>query len=268
MYLWAHLRATRDALLSAERVRIGFETQLAIAADIQQRLLPATATSPPGIAFAAHLEAAQGIGGDFYDWVDRGPTTRIVLVADISGKGIPAALLLAYTRALFRQAARESSAPADILRTLSKAIHEDTAGKPYLTCIVATFDLAGRTLAFANAGHPAGVLVGERGVRRLEAGGPPAGLLPFHDYAQQCVPLAEGDVGALVTDGVVESFDDDRDAIAGVLMASRRAGPGSPEAICADLLAAARGATGPAGVDGWADDRTAVVFVVGPPGAR
>jgi sigma-B regulation protein RsbU (phosphoserine phosphatase) len=129
---------------------------------------------------------------------------------------------------------------------------------------VATFDLEARTLTYTNAGHPPGLLVSEGGVRLFDAGGPPAGLLPCPEYAEEQVLLRDGDIGALFTDGVTESLDGDREALVALLAAARGAQP-SPDAIAIALLAAASRAGGPAGIERWEDDCMVMAFVVGPP---
>lgn len=191
--------------------------------------------------------------------------TAWAAVADIAGKGIPAALLLTYTRAFFRQSVRRTQSPAAIARSLSDALLSDTGGNPYVTCIIAAFDLDRRVLTCTNAGHPPAVVVGPDGPQSLGADGPPAGLLASVSYGERQVPLREGDVGVFVTDGITEGFDGDLATIAAALRQKPHVtGRALADAVCADLFDLASRSSGPAGLDGWSDDRTVLAFAVGP----
>jgi sigma-B regulation protein RsbU (phosphoserine phosphatase) len=125
VYLWRHLRTTRRKLEENERAELALQTQLSIAADIQRRLLPALPPTDNGFEWAANLRSAGKIGGDFYDFVEIAPRVWIALVADVSGKGIPAAMVLGSLRAAFRALLRQSSDPARIVALLSAVLHEE-----------------------------------------------------------------------------------------------------------------------------------------------
>src|ERR1700681_4905408 len=128
-----------------------------------------------GVRWAGRLEPADRIGGDFYDIIPA-DTDGLFVVGDVSGKGIPAALLQASAHSLFRTLARETVDPADLLTRVSREIYAENAGGSYLTCVLARVNSATRTVMYANAGHPAGLMVGLSGRRLLSRGGPPAGL--------------------------------------------------------------------------------------------
>jgi hypothetical protein len=259
MWLWLTLRITQGALRDVERSRLVLDTQLAVAADLQAQLLPPVPAERGGISWAARLQPAGQIGGDYYDIVDLPDGGWLFLIADISGKGIPAALLLAYTRAVFHQAARDHPDPVRVCRTLSNALHADTGGSPYVTCIVGRLESDARRLSYVNAGHPAGLLLGAAGVRRLETGGVPAGLLPAAAYESESVALERGDMAVFVTDGVTEVLENGIAELSAVLMKSRREGRlPTAEAACRVVVDLAAHATPP--VEGWYDDRTVVVF--------
>ena len=176
-FLWLHLRLARTALTRLERAQLVLETELSIAADIQRGLLPPPPPARDGWRFAAQLEQAGHIGGDFYDFVDRG-RSLLVLLADVSGKGIPAALVMASSRTLFRLLARETDRPEQLVARLGRALWEEHGGTPYLTCFLARLDLDDRSLFWVNAGHPAALLVTGTEHRALASTGPPAGILP------------------------------------------------------------------------------------------
>ena len=223
-------------------------TQLALAADLQRRLLPTLPVDGSAVEWAAALRSAGQIGGDFYDVVPWDDGRTMLLVADVSGKGIPAAMALSTLRAAFRAFARPGRTPGDVLTQLSDALHEQWAGTPYLTGIVALVDNAAGTVQFANAAHPAGLIVGPSGTRTLDALGPPAALLPGSVYHDRTVAFERGDVCVFVSDGVTEALGDDALADLEALLQSGEAAPGSARDMCDRVMAAALRGAGPDGV--------------------
>lgn len=260
-FLWLHLRRARTELTRLEQARVVLDTELAVASDIQHGLLPPAPPGRGGWRFAARLEQAGHIGGDFYDFVDRGRSV-LVFLADVSGKGIPAALVMTSARILFRQIARDADRLDEILARLSRALWEEHDGLPYLTAFLARLDLDSRSLSWVNAGHPAGLLVRGAGLRVLAATGPPAGLLPDARYAAEQVPLAPGDTLLLVTDGVTEALEAGgrvQERIAWTVGHRRDRGP---QAVCERVMRLSSSGRGPAGAGDWADDRTVVAVTV------
>lgn len=263
-FLWLHLRRARTALTRLERAQVVLDTELAIASDIQHGLLPSPPTARDGWRFAAHLEQAGHIGGDFYDFVDRG-RSLLVLLADVSGKGIPAALVMASARAVFRQIAGEMDRPDELLTRLGRALWEEHGGMPYLTGILARLDLDARSLSWVNAGHPAALLVRGTGHRALASTGPPAALLPDTRYEAQSLPMAAGDTLVLVTDGVTEALEAGgrvEERIAWTVAQRRDKGP---QAVCERVIRLAASGRGPVGAGEWADDRTVVAVTLDEP---
>jgi serine phosphatase RsbU (regulator of sigma subunit) len=262
VYLWRRLLATRRELEERERGEILVQTQLSIAADIQRGLLPPVPPAGCGFEWAADLRSAGKIGGDFYDFVEVAPSVWIVLEADVSGKGIPAAMALGSLRSEFRAQARQSCDPARIVSQLSTVLHEEWRGSLYVTCLVGTFDLLARTLTYTNAGHPPGIVAGHDGIRYLNRGGPPAGLLPNATFEQEQIQLHLGDACILVTDGVTEALDENS-PLEHDFEASREGdAAASAAAICQSVMARALAGPGPLEAPGWDDDRTVVVAKV------
>jgi serine phosphatase RsbU (regulator of sigma subunit) len=264
VYLWRHLLATRHELAQRERAEIVLQTQLSLAAEIQRRLLPPLPATANGGEWAAALRPAGKIGGDFYDFVETDPDTWMVLVADVSGKGIPAAMALGSLRSAFRALARQRLAPAQILGQLSTAFLEDWQGMPYVTCIVAAFNLRAHTILYSNAGHPPGILLGPARTRHLDRGGPPAGLLSSATFDQELLNVHAGDICLLVSDGVTEALD-------GVPLEDRlrtaQVRGGSAQELCESVMTQALRGQGPSGDADWDDDRTVVVVTVRDTGA-
>src|SRR5258708_22897822 len=177
IYLWLNLGSTRTRLTDLERAQIGLETQLSLAVQIQGRLLPPAPVASNGLRWAGRLEPAHRIGGDFYDYIP-GEAGDLLIVGDVSGKGIPAALLQASAHSLFRAFARETPYPSDLLARVSREIYAENAGASYLTCLVVRVNSVTHTLMYANAGHPTGVMVGASRRPLRSRGGPRAGPLP------------------------------------------------------------------------------------------
>ena len=256
-FLWLHLRLARTALTRLERAQVVIETELSIAADIQRGLLPTPPAARDGWRFAVQLEQAGHIGGDFYDFVDHG-RSLLVLLADVSGKGIPAALVMGSARTLFRLLARQTDRPDELLTRLGRALFEEHRGTPYLTCFLARLDLDARSILWVNAGHPSALLVAGTGHRALGSPGLPVGLLPGAEYEAREEKLHSGDTLVLVTDGVTEAIEADgrvEERLAWTVAQRRARGP---QAICERVMRLARSGRGPAGAGAWQDDRTVV----------
>ncbi len=268
VYLWLHLRDTRRALTAHERARLVFQTQLSLAEAMQRRLLPSVPQRVDGLDWAAVLRPAGRIGGDFFDFLEPAADSRMVLVADVSGKGISASMALSLLRSTFRQVARDTRSPAELASRMSTAFYDEWHGWPYVTGIVARLDSRERRLTYANAGHPPGLLVRAGAERALGQGGPPLGLLPDARYAEESLALENGDVCAFVTDGITEAFDEGAPPWRTIARDAAGLQPLSAEAVCDRILTRAQEHHGPDGVDDWTDDRTVVVLVVGDPTAR
>jgi serine phosphatase RsbU (regulator of sigma subunit) len=249
-----------------ERAQIVLDTQLSLAADIQRHLLPAVQVESNGVRWAGRLESAHRIGGDFYDVIPTGADSLLV-VADVSGKGIPAALVQASAHSLFRTLARETVDPAQLLTRLSNEIFAENAGGAYLTCVLARVNSATRTIAYANAGHPAGLVVGSSGRRLLSRGGPPAGLFAETAYESEVLSVEPGDLGVIVSDGITEAIEED--GVSSVDRLSRAIGdipePRSLAHVCDVLMATAQRSRGPRGVLNWQDDKTVLAFRLADP---
>ncbi len=264
-YLWLHLKASRQHVLMLQQEQIAINEQLRLAAEIQRNLLPDLPQATPGFRWAARMVPASHIGGDLYDFLRHEDGSVLAIVADVSGKGIPAALILSSLKTLFRSFARETADPAAIAESIGAALYEQHGGLPYATAIVARFESAPGRLTYVNAGHPAGYLLRNGGAPvTLESGGQPLGLLPRATYVNADVELRPGDIGVLVTDGITEALEAGPMTLGRILGESqaRLIAGRSPAAVCDDLLRVAAAGGGPAGVSDWQDDRTVLVFAV------
>ncbi|MGC9946109.1 MAG: GAF domain-containing SpoIIE family protein phosphatase [Bryobacteraceae bacterium] len=194
-----------------------FNRELEIAREVQERLFPQSYPSIPGLDCAGHCRPAQGVGGDYYDFIAlrdaawgharTGEGRLGIAVGDVSGKGISAALLMASLRASLR--GQTLGGPADLaalMRNVNALLYEASAANRYATFFYAQYDPSDHTLAYVNAGHnPPIVLRGDE-VLRLEADGPVVGLLPRAQYGQSELVLAPGDILLAYTDGISEAM--------------------------------------------------------------
>jgi serine phosphatase RsbU (regulator of sigma subunit) len=263
-YLWLHLMAARSALSRLERTQIKLDAELSMAAEMQRNLLPELPAPQAGIRWAARLQPAEKIGGDFYDFVQPDKDTMLVLLVDISGKGIPAALLLASVRTLFRTLNSKDKDPGTLVHNLAETLFADNGGSMYMTCLLGTFDLKNHSLTYTNAGHPPGVILRASERKLLETGGVPAGMFPGSCYESKTIELRSGDIGVFFTDGISEAIEEGGIPITDVLQKeiSKLPSPLTPELVCERTLQLAD--TGKSLNDnvGSEDDQTVVAFLV------
>jgi serine phosphatase RsbU (regulator of sigma subunit) len=192
----------------ALRQKEAMERELAIAREVQRELLPRACPRVPGLLLAGACRPAVGVGGDYYDYLQFSDERLGVVIADVAGKGIPAALLMAGLQASVRSLAGPSVEPGEVNRRLNEMLYRSTSSARYATLFFAVYDARRRLLAYSNAGHfPPLHLTGE-GVARMTADGIPLGLMEEACYGQGQRVIAPGDLLALYTDGIVEAPND------------------------------------------------------------
>jgi serine phosphatase RsbU (regulator of sigma subunit) len=199
------------AKLASERLRA--ERDLAFARRIQLNLMPASPPAPEGWEIAVAYRAARMVGGDFYDVYDL-PAPRHALglvVADVTGKGLPAALMMAFSRAVMRSAAYNGSGPSDTLRRTNGVLVRDARTGLFLTALVAVLDAADGRLRYASAGHEFPLLRRSRSqrLRELRSPGEMLGLFERLSVVDRTVTLGAGDLFVAYTDGVTDATGPD-----------------------------------------------------------
>jgi sigma-B regulation protein RsbU (phosphoserine phosphatase) len=182
---------------------------LEVAGRIQNRLLPQALPALATLECAARCVEAGAVGGDGYDFVDLGHGRSMVLLADVSGKGVAAALLWASLQATLRsQAARAASDLGGLLRSVNRTFLDSTAPEHYATLFIGVYDDATRRLRYVNCGHPAPlVLRADGSSERLPATAPVIGLLEEWEGVEQEIGLQAKDTLLLYSDGVSEASD-------------------------------------------------------------
>lgn len=189
----------------AERERINRE--LEIAREVQQRLFPQKTPSTPGVEIVGYCRPALGVGGDYYDYFDLGDGNLGIAIGDVSGKGFPAALLMASLRASLRaRTMRGGCDLASIMQTVNTLAYEGSAVNRYATFFYGQFSPGSRSFSYVNAGHEPPLIFRNGVVIRLDVGGPVVGLLPSVQYEQGTLLLEHGDILVALTDGISEAM--------------------------------------------------------------
>jgi sigma-B regulation protein RsbU (phosphoserine phosphatase) len=236
------------------RMRLEKERQdreLQIAREIQRSLFPRDVPRVAGFELAAVTRSCYEVGGDYFDFIPLEGGRLAVVIADVSGKGTPASIMMASVHASL-QAMAGTAPPAQLLVRLNRFLYENTQMSRYVTLFYGELDPGRRTLSYVNAGHVPPFLLRRRGgaCERLQRGGPVIGLLDAIELEPGEVRLEPGDLMAVVTDGVTEAASPEgeefADARVVAALAAEAAGPGADDALRA-LLAAVDDWTGAAG---------------------
>lgn len=181
------------------------DQELRVAREIQLSLLPKELPRLAGWRVAAYYQPARAVGGDFYDFISL-PDGRLgVIVGDVADKGVPAAIVMASTRAIMRAAAREAKNPGQALARANDLLYPDMPRNMFVTCLYAILDPQTGRLEYANAGHSVPLRRHEGEVTEVRAEGMPLGLLSRIVYEEKETNLAPGEMLFLYSDGLVEA---------------------------------------------------------------
>jgi len=189
---------------AAARLRI--EREMALAWEIQRRLLPEAEPTLPHTELLGRTVPSRTVSGDYYDFFERGDKSLDVVVADVSGKGMGASILAASVQAAFQVWAGEHFPPDRLCSRLNDMVFRRTSPEKFITFFLALYDPESGSIVYTNAGHNPGILVRKSGTSELlSAHGPPLGLFPGKTYGSGTFTMEEGDLLALYTDGVTEA---------------------------------------------------------------
>jgi phosphoserine phosphatase RsbU/P len=183
------------------------EEELQRAREIQQSLLPKEIPQIPGIAVATAWRPAHAVGGDYFDVLRLDGNRLAICIADVSGKGIPAALLMANVQASLRASVRDLDSPARVCGIVNGMLHESIAANKFVTFFCGVLDADTRTFRYCDAGHPYPILVSAGAAHTLDQGGAVLGVFPSWNYQDSSVNLKSGDRLLLFTDGITEAED-------------------------------------------------------------
>jgi len=228
------------------RARERIDQELRVAQLIQQQFLPKTLPDLPGWQIAAFYRAATQVGGDFYDFIVL-PDDRLgLVVGDVTGHGVPAALVMATTRSVLRSEAPRLVAPGAVLARVNDFLYADIPANMFVTCLYAVLDPKTGALTYANAGHDLPFVRRGDTVEELRATGMPLGAMPGMRYQEKEAVLGPGDVILLHSDGLAEAHDSSRTMFGFPRMRTLMGELGIGHELIDGLLSALHAFTGPA----------------------
>jgi sigma-B regulation protein RsbU (phosphoserine phosphatase) len=249
-------------LISEQQQRQRLEHELTIAREVQRQLFPTEKPTVQGVEIEAVVRPARVVSGDYYDFLPLGPGRLGIALADISGKGISAALIMASLQAALRSQAmfdgRGPGSTAEIVTRLNKHLYSSTAPDRFATLFYGVYDAQTHRLEYTNAGHPAPLCISGKQVQRLSAGGTVLGLFDDRQFESQVVDIAPGSLLIAYSDGLTEAENADAEEFEEqrVLDVALRMGQAPARAVLKNLLEAVNQWTGPAE---QSDDITVIV---------
>ena len=203
-----HMEEWREALSSRDKL-VALQNELDVASGIQQSILPTVFTSRNDYQIYASMEPARNVGGDFFDVVRLEGGRVGLAIADVSDKGVPAALFMMSSRTWMKGAAISSPEPGTVLGEVNALLHEDNETQMFVTVLYAVYDPETGEFTYASGGHDAPLLVHPDGSSELLplTGGIALGIVSDLAYGQNSVVLDHGDTLVLYTDGVTEAMN-------------------------------------------------------------
>ncbi len=195
-------------LYEMERSLIHMKEEVRLAARIQTDLLPRTSPAPVGYDIAGKSVPAQMVGGDYFDFMQMPEGRYGVTLGDVSGKGLPAALLMANLQATLRGQTLFGGSVRECIQRSNKLLAESTSPEKFVTLFYSVLDPGGRTLTYCNAGHDAPMLLRAGGATdRLATGGVVLSILDDYAYQEETVPFGPGDLMVVYSDGISEAMN-------------------------------------------------------------
>ncbi|MYD62376.1 MAG: SpoIIE family protein phosphatase [Gemmatimonadetes bacterium] len=203
-----HLKLWREAVASRDKL-VALQNELRVAHDMQQSILPKIFPDKPGYQLFGSMEPARQVGGDFFDIINLENDRIGLAIADVSDKGVPAALFMMSSRTLMKGAAIGKSNPTDVLTEVNHLLQEDNDAAMFVTVFYAEYNPADGSLSYANGGHNPPVIVHADGSSTVlpQTNGIALGILPDIEYEQNSVTLSPGDTLVLYTDGITEAMN-------------------------------------------------------------
>jgi sigma-B regulation protein RsbU (phosphoserine phosphatase) len=191
-----------------EREKLALEKELLAAREVQMMFLPKHLPEIPGYEFAAVSVPAREVGGDLYDFIQRKKTELAFTLGDVSGKGLPASLLMANTQATIRDQSLLNDEASACISRANKLLYESTGAEKFVTLFYAVLHTEDGSLAYCNAGHERPFLISRDGaVHRLDRGGTVLGILPDYPYVEGKRVLLTGETCVVFSDGIPEAVN-------------------------------------------------------------
>ncbi len=203
-----NLTEWRDAISSRDQLT-ALQSELGVANQIQQSILPTVFPAENGYKIFGSMEPAKEVGGDFFDVVRLEDECVGLAIADVSDKGVPAALFMMSSRTMMKGAAISSRQPGEVLGMVNSMLAEDNDPQMFVTVLYAIYDPATGRFTYSSGGHDSPLVVHPDGTSELLplTGGIVLGIMPELEFDQNCVTLSPGDTVICYTDGVTEAMD-------------------------------------------------------------
>jgi sigma-B regulation protein RsbU (phosphoserine phosphatase) len=202
----AAIRIERERFALIENARRRLATELEQAAEIQRQFLPREIPQIPGLELVGYNVPCRTVGGDYYDFVSYPDGQVAIVVGDVCGKGMPAALLMMTLQARFQVLAEHPAKPAQLMERLNRILVLASLNNRFISFFLSMIHPLSGEVQFCNAGHNAPLLVRQDGrIEWLEGGGPVLGILPDISYTEESLKLEQGDVAVFYSDGVTEA---------------------------------------------------------------
>ena len=251
-----------SGLLEESYKRQRLENEITIASEVQNQLFPQKMPCVPGVELEAICRAARTVSGDYYDFIQLGPTSVAIALADISGKGISAALLMASLQAALRSQlltpGSETMSTAELVARLNTHLVRNTGDDRFATFFVGIYESVARTLRYTNAGHLPGLLISNGTAKHLDKGGMVLGVMEEYGYEEDTVTVPPNAVFVQYSDGLIEPENvyGEEFGIRRLKEAAIRVQSAAPRVVGESLMVAAEEW---AGTPEQADDMTVVV---------
>ena len=209
-----HMARWREALTSRDQL-VTLQHELDIARKMQRAILPTEFPNKPGYRIFGDMEPARNVGGDFFDVIPLEHDRVGLAIADVSDKGVPAALFMMSSRTLLKGAAIGSSEPGDALREVNDMLCEKNESMMFVTLLYGIYDPASGKLTYANAGHNSPIVVHpDKSCDMLPlTDGIAIGVMPDLEYRQKTITLSPGDTLTFYTDGVTEAMNQNEEVL-------------------------------------------------------
>jgi phosphoserine phosphatase RsbU/P len=251
-----------SGLIEEQKQRQRLENEISIAREVQNQLFPQKLPTIPGVEIEAICKAARTVSGDYYDFIQLSPTHLAIAIADISGKGISAALLMASLQAALRSQmlvdGSKTLSTAELVSRLNKHLVRNTGDDRFATFFIGVYDSTKRTLRYTNAGHLPSLLIGDGSAIHLDVGGMVLGVIEDCAYEEGSLSVPPDALFVAYSDGLVEPENvyGEEFGIPRLEDAAIRAKGAAPLMVAESLMAAAEEW---AGTPEQADDMTVIV---------
>ncbi|MDY0268390.1 SpoIIE family protein phosphatase [Trichloromonas sp.] len=254
---WRNAHQTEKLIAAKEH-----ERELQIAKTIQLSLLPRTVPAIPGLTLAGICVPARQVGGDYYDFLHHGDGTLDLVIADVSGHNVGAALIMAETRTFIQAKAKNLASAAGVMKALNEFFYQDLTGAElFITMFYLKYDIDSGRFTYASAGHNPPIILrqGNRSCERLDAEGLILGIKTQVEFEEKTAFLTPGDLLLLYTDGIIEAENPQGELFGDERLCSllHELQPESPQKIIDTLLAQVRIYTG---MPNFQDDVSLVVM--------